>query len=244
MSAMPDLEWGYLDKRDCVLRYLAGPHLYGIDDPLPEMREEIAVVIEPPEFVIGRYEFRPRTFDSNGLRLTELSLRQFIRRVLDGNLTTMLPLLAPDAAVVYRSEVGRGLFTDRTELLGSNLPRSLVAYLRARRNQLAEGGISPGAYDTELASLLLRIGHQGIEALNEQRVTLPVAEPLLGRLRQVRAGEAHVDDILHEADELIGQLEVAPRHMRDPPVDVEYEQWLIHVYREHWDQTWKPVVLE
>jgi hypothetical protein len=242
--AMTELDWGYLDRRHCVLRYMTGPHLYGIDDPLPAVREEIAVVIESPEFVIGRFEFRPRTYEADGLRLTELSLREFIRRVLDGNLTTMLPLLAPDATVVYRSEVGRGLFTDRTELLGSNLPRSLVANLRARRNQLAESGSSPDAYDTELASLLLRIGHQGIEALNEQRVTLPVAEPLLGRLRQVRAGQASVADILREVDELIGQLEVAPRYMRNPPVDVEYEQWLISIYREHWNQTWRPIFLE
>jgi hypothetical protein len=237
------LDWGNTDRRDCVLRYVTGPRLYGIDDP-PAVREETAVVIERPEFVIGHREFRPRTHEADGLRLTVISLREFIRRVLDGNLTTMLPLLAPDAAIVYRSQVGRDLFTDPIDYLGANLPWSLIAYLRASRPELAGGKSGPGGFDTALAACLLRIGHQGLEALNEQRVTLPVPEPLRGRLRQIRVGEASLADVLREVDELIGRLEVAPRYLRDPPVDLEYEQWLIHVYQEHWGRTWKPVMLE
>jgi len=91
---------------------------------------------------------------------------------------------------------------------------------------------------------MIRLGHQGLQALNEQRVTLPVPEPLRGHLHRIRAGEARLADVLSEVDELIEALKAAPRQMRIPPVYLEYEQALISIYREHWDETWRPIGLE
>lgn len=238
MVAMADLDWGFIGEENCVMRFLAGPHLYGIDDRMPAVRDEIAVVIERPEFVIGRHAFRPRTYETSDLRVTELSLRDFVRRVLNGNLTMMLPLLAPDAAIIYRSTVGKDLFPEPEAMLGPSLPASLAAYMRAKAAELENG------YDRDLAALLVRLGHQGIEAMNDHCVTLPAPEPLRGRIRQINRGEVSEVDALREIEELISGLQVAPFYMRDPPVEAEYEQWLISVHVEHWTRTWRPAILE
>ena len=244
MALTANLDWGNFDRRDCVLRYVTGPHLLGIDDPPPAVRDEVAVVIEPPEYVIGPRRLPTRPHETHGLRLTQLSLREFVRRLLGGNLTTMLPLLAPDEAIVHRSQLGSDLFGEPADLLEESLPRSLVAYLRDKRPELPDRRRGADSYDAELALLLIRLGHQGLQALNEQRVTLPVPEPLRGHLRRIRAGEARLADVLNEVDELIEGLKVAPLHMRIPPVDLGYEQALISIYREHWDETWRPIGLE
>ena len=174
MALTANLGWGNFDRRDCVLRYVTGPHLLGIDDPPSAVRDEVAVVIEPPEYVIGPRRLPTRPHETHDLRLTQLSLREFVRRVLGGNLTTMLPLLAPDEAIVHRSQLGSDLFGDPADLLEESLPRSLVAYLRDKRPELPDRRRGADAYDAELALLLIRLGHQGLQALNEQRVTLPV----------------------------------------------------------------------
>lgn len=241
---MGGLDWGYTDERHCVLRYVAGPHLYGIDDPLPAVREEVAVVIEPPECLIDFGGFHPLPYETDGLRLTQLSLREFMRRILDGNLTTMLPILAPERAVLYSSQVGRDLFSKPTDLLGERLQPSLIGYLRATRRELSCSADLSRPYDPELAFVLLRVGHQGLEALRDETVTLPVPEPLRSRLREVRSGRADVDGILSEIDELIGMLELAPLRMQEPPASLCYRQALVRIYLEHWNRTWQPLGLE
>lgn len=241
---MAELDWGPIRAEDCVLRYLAGSHLYGIEDPLPAIRDEVAVVIEPPDEVINSRGVGPRTYEAPGLRLTDLSLREFVRRILSGNLTTLLPLMAPDQAVLYRSEIGESYLIEPEDWLREQMLPSLVSYLRARRRDLEPAEGSPNAYDPAVAFTALRVGNQAIEAFYEDRVTLPVPEPLRSRLRQVLAGETDLAGVQAELDDLIGRLEVAPYVVSTTPLDFSARQSVIINYFRHWGRTWKPVPFE
>lgn len=241
---MAQLDWGHVNPEDCVLRYIAGPHLYGIEDPLPAIRDEVAVVIEPPDAVINSVGVGPRTHEASGLRLTDLSLREFVRRILSGNLTTLLPLMAPDQAVLYTSEIGKSYLIEPGDWLREQMLPGVVGYLRARHRDLESAVGSPGAYDPAMAFTALRVGNQAVEAYYEDRVTLPVPEPLRDRLRRVLARETDLASVQAELDGLIRRLEVAPHVVSTTPLGFSARQSVITNYFRHWDRTWRPVAFE
>jgi hypothetical protein len=241
---MGELDWGQISEEDCVLRYVMGPHLYGIDDSPPTVRDEVAVIIESADSVITDGGHAPRTHEAAPLRLTEVTLREFVRRLLSGNLTTLLPLLAPERAVVYRSEVGAELFSEPTDFLREEMHPSVLGYLRAKRRELGTTPVTNGAYDRRLAFTVLRVGHQAIEAFERMRVTLPVPEPLRSRLQRVDAGEDSLSSILAEIDELIARFDGVPFPVCTTPLGMSYRQAVVGIYLRHWQKTWRPIWFE
>lgn len=239
---MEELDWGHINQEDCVIRYVAGAHLYGIDDPLPAVRDEVAVVIEPADAVINTGRVAPRTYETDGLRLTDLGLREFVRRLLDGNLTTLVPLLAPEPGIVYRSQSGSELFGEPDDFLREQMQPTVLSYLVWQRNELASA--QDGSYDADSAFTALRVGHQAIEAFEDTRVTLPAPEPLRSRLREVRAGSVSRSSVLNELDEVIRRFRVVPIVLCSTPLGLSYQQAVVGTYLGHWQENWKPIWFE
>jgi hypothetical protein len=236
---MAELEWPIGNwERDCVLRTLSGAHLLGIKQPLPEPREEIAIIIERPEQVVGFEDFEERTYEIPGVRLGVRSLRQLVQLGLAGNLAAVLPLFAPAEMTLHDTTVGEELREGRFNLLEANLPQRLLGHLEAQHRSLGSD------YDPDEAMRALSLGHLGLEVLGEERLTLPVPEPRRAELAAVAAGEVGADQALGELDRIIERLRDCPVLVSDPPAEPTIQQWIVKVYREHWDRTWRPVGYE
>ncbi|MGK4592379.1 hypothetical protein [Amycolatopsis sp. w19] len=54
---------------------------------------------------------------------------------------------------------------------------------------------------------MVRLGVQGVELLETGRITLPVPEPWLGRLRDLRQGEKTREEALEAAESLEHRLD-------------------------------------
>ena len=82
----------------------------------------------------------------------------------------------------------------------------------------------------------LRIAYQGIELLSSGRITLPVPEPERSQLRQVRAGEVPLEDVLVVLDGVTAQLEELAMDSSLPArTDVAaVDAFLVQTYREAW----------
>lgn len=262
-------EWGVgpgalIAEQGCILRTVVGSQVHGLVREGTDDRDEMAITIEPPETRVGlgRFDHHSHRTQPEGvpsgpgdLDLIVYSLRKYCKLALKGSPTVLLPLFAPKEHVLIETETGRQLreLADQLVIAG-RVRESFLGYLNSQRKGLVEKGASHGrprerelsdeyGYDTKYAMHALRIGYQGIELLNDFRITLPVPEAQRNRLMDVRMGNVPPGEILEELDELIAELEAAPIAGQDPPPELVIEQWLIQTYLSAWSE-WRPIGLE
>ncbi len=88
--------------------------------------------------------------------------------------------------------------------------------------------VATHGYDTKFAMHALRLGVQGVELLSTGRITLPVPEPDLSYLRQIRRGELPLDEVLAEVDAAESRLLALRRGSQLPeqPDRAWVDRWL------------------
>lgn len=264
--ARSDLEWGgpsegaAVAESGCILRTVVGSQVHGLVQAGTDDRDEMAITIEPPEYVMGLRSFEHWTHRTQpegepsgpgDLDLVVYSLRKFCRLALKGSPTVLLPLFAPPEHTLICTEAGRALRAQTDLFIASDFRSSFLGYLQAQRKSLLATGKARDrelsethGYDTKYAMHALRIGYQGLQLAKEGVISLPVPEPGRTRLMEIRGGSVPLDDVLLELDGLIDKLRAAPVPHMDPPPELQLEQWLIGAYRDHWQHHWTPPGLE
>lgn len=173
------------------------------------------------------------------------SARKWCRLALAGNPTVILALFVPDHEVVHRDAVGAELVSNAHRFVSRLAADRFLGYLRAQKAAMTgEVGaktnrpelVAVHGYDTKFAMHALRLGVQGTELLSTGRITLPVPEPDLGRLRAVRRGEVPLADVMDAVDAAEARLE----ELRDgsglpQQPDREWvDGWLHRSHLEYW----------
>ena len=248
-------------ERGTILRCQVGSGVHGTAVEGQDDRDEMGMCIEPPEYVIGLGSFEQYIFrtqpegersGAGDLDLTIYSLRKWLRLALTGNPTVLLPLFVPEDEIVSQTDVGRELRA-RSDLIVSRLAgQRFLGYLNAQRGSML--GLKAGrhtnrpelqeryGFDTKFAMHMVRLGVQGVELLETGRITLPVPEPWLSWLRDLRQGGHTKDEALEAAAELearLGDLLVTSPLPEEPAWD-EAGRWLVEVYRRTWDAQAQP----
>lgn len=238
-----------------ILRALVGSTVHGLVRDGTDDRDEMAVCIEPPAYVIGLRQFEHYVFRTQpegvpsgpgDLDLVVYSLRKYARLALKGSPTVLLLLFAPEHAVLNRTSWGTRLQHLAPAFISRRTGHAFLGYLDAQRRGLVGERHSPTrereasdkhGYDTKYAMHALRIGHQGTELLETGRITLPVPEPTRGGLMEVRMGEVPLPDVLRELDEVVRQLRLLVESSplpRDPDI-AAVNDFLIEAYTDAWD---------
>jgi hypothetical protein len=149
--------------------------------------------------------------------------------------------------VLVETELGTRLKALLPALLSRRAGRGYLGYLggqkerllgtRGQRNVNRPELVEAHGYDTKYAMHALRIAHQGIELLTTGRITLPVGEPARASLREVRAGEVPLDEVLRRVDEASTRLEEASRDAGLPAKSdvAAVDDFLVSAYRRAWD---------
>jgi uncharacterized protein len=199
-----------------------GLHHGGQDD-----RDEMAVFIEPPEYLVGLarargirgglygFEHYVERTQPEGVRsgpgdldLVAYSLRKYIRLAIKGHPTILLLLFVPDELVQVETTLGRELRRLRPALLSRRAGRGYLGYLRGQRERLlgTRGQknvvrpelIEAHGYDTKYAMHAARLGYQGVELLETGSLTLPMPEPERSRVMAIRTGERTFEEAVAE----------------------------------------------
>ncbi|CAA9478919.1 MAG: hypothetical protein AVDCRST_MAG85-535 [uncultured Solirubrobacteraceae bacterium] len=237
-----------------ILRAVVGSQLHGLNNPGTDDRDEMAVCVEPREYVLGLREFEHYVYrtqaegDPSGpgdLDLVVYGLRKYCRLALKGSPTVLLLLFVSDGEhVVSRTSLGERLQALAPAFVSRRTGRAFLGYLEAqRRGLLGERHATrtrersrEHGYDTKYAMHSLRIGAQGHELLTTGRITLPVPEPQRELLMRVRRGEPTLDEIVAEIDATTARLEQAVRDS-DVPEDADrdaVDRFLVEAYEESW----------
>lgn len=242
-----------------ILLVEVGSTAHGTGLPGGEDHDELGVVVEAPEQVVGLDErgfvtVMQRT-QPEGVRSgpgdvdrTLHSLRRFVRMAAKGNPSILMAFWAPVEMVTPEGQelralggafVGRQVIPRYRGYMRSQALRLLG--LRGGAHGRRGGGgrdelVAAYGFDTKYAMHCARLGFQCLELVSTGRLELPVqGEP--GRwLRAVRTGEVSFDEWWERSLELDARLEALQLDESLPPEPdaARIDAWLVDVHCRLW----------
>jgi len=252
-------------ERGTILRATVGSTIHGLHHGGQDDRDEMAVYVEPPEFILGLarargirgglygFEHYVERTQPEGVRsgpgdldLVAYSLRKYVRLVLKGHPTILLPLFAPPRFVHVQTELGAEPRALRPKLLSRLAGRGYLGYLHGQRERLlgARGQkrvnrpelVEAHGYDTKYAMHAARLGYQGLELLETGELTLPLPEPARSRVMAIRTGERTFEEAIAEIDDVEARLAAALERTSLPerPDRAAVDRFLVDAYRRAW----------
>lgn len=142
-------------ERGTILRATVASTVHGLHHGGQDDRDEMAVFIEPPEYLIGHarargirggmygFEHFVERTQPEGVRsgpgdldLVAYSLRKYVRLALKGHPTILLLLFVPEELTLVETELGRELRELRPALLSQRAGRGYLGYLRGQKERL------------------------------------------------------------------------------------------------------------
>jgi uncharacterized protein len=256
-----------LVEETTILRGTVGSTVHGLHQGDQDDRDEMAIFLEPPEFLIGLrlaksgrswgpFEHYVERTKPEGARsgpgdldLVAYSLRKWLRLALSGNPTVLLLLFSPPESLLVCTERGAALRTLAPAIVSRKAGPRFVGYMRAQNERLigTRGQrrvnrpelIEAHGFDTKYAMHVARLGLQGIELMSTGRLTLPMAEPDRSRVMAIRRGDVSLEDALAEIDDIERKLHTAVENspLRELPDYERVDAYLIETYRDSWG--WK-----
>jgi hypothetical protein len=244
-----------------ILRCQVGSGVHGTSISGQDDRDEMGVAIEPPEYVIGlrrfeQYEYHTAWERPGGLRNrsghgdldeTVYSARKWMRLALNGNPTVLLPLFVPESEIVTINDLGRELRGLAPAIISRQAGERFAGYLHAqRRGMLSREGkgrdvtrpdlVARYGWDVKYGGHMVRLGYQGIELLETGRITLPMPEPQLSRVRAIRTGQVPMAEALHIAAQCEARLRelIDSSPLRAEPDRDAADAWLVSAYQRAW----------
>ncbi|MDX3193219.1 nucleotidyltransferase domain-containing protein [Streptomyces sp. MN03-5084-2B] len=247
-------EFAAIAEQGTILRCQVGSGLHGTAVDGQDDRDEMGLCAEPAEYVTGLRRFEQYVFRTQpeGVRsgpgdldLIVYSLRKWMRLALTGNPTILLPLFVPDTEIVRITELGHELRANAGRIVSRRAGLRFAGYLRTQRKRMLDGDlrvnrpelIEKYGFDTKYAMHMVRLGVQGVELLETGRMTLPIAEPWLTWLRDLRRGKHTQDEAVAAAAELEDRLDRLTRGASPLPEEPDSDwasQWLVHAYDVAW----------
>lgn len=233
-------------ERGTILRATVGSTVHGLHHGGQDDRDEMAVFVEPPEYLVGLsrargirggmygFEHFVERTQPEGVRsgpgdldLVAYSLRKYVRLALKGHPTILLLLFVPDELTLVESDLGTELRELRPALLSRRAGRGYLGYLRGQKERLLGSRgqkrvnrpelVEAHGFDTKYAMHAARLGYQGVELVETGRLTLPMPEPARSRVMAIRTGERSFEEAIAEIEEVERRLAEAVERTELPP---------------------------
>ena len=251
-------------EQTTILRGTVGSTLHGLHHGGQDERDEMAIFLEPAEFLVGlrlaRTGSRWSTFEHfiersqpegsrsgpGDLDLVSYTLRKWLRLALSGNPTVLLLLFSPPESLLVCTARGDALRALAPAIVSRQAGPRYLGYLRAQKERLlgTRGQrrvnrpelIAALGFDTKYAMHVVRLGYQGIELLTTGRLTLPMPEPVRSRIMQIRLGERSEDEVVAEIEKVEQQL-IQANEASPLPERPDHERvnaFVVDAYREAW----------
>jgi hypothetical protein len=233
---------------------LHGTGVEGQDD-----RDEMAVVVENPEFVTGLAHWDSQVWRTQpeGARsgpgdidLVYYGARKFLGLAIRGNPSILVAVFAPASKVVIDTQLGRSMQALAPAIVSREAIPPFRGYMRSQARRLTgETGLGRGArtgarpelveqygWDTKFGMHMVRLGLQGRELATTGRITLPMPPDDLALCRAIRTGEYSAEAALELAFGLDAELEQLEQDSSLPLTSDTrtIEAWLHRAYLETW----------
>jgi hypothetical protein len=245
-----------------ILIVEVGSTAHGTGLPGGEDHDEMGVVIESPDDVLGTSErgfatVMQRT-QPDGARSgpgdtdrTLYSLRRFLRLAASGNPSILMAFWAP---ILFATDEGRALQVLGDAFIGRHVVPRYRGYMQSQAMRLlgtrggghgTRGGgkreelVAAHGYDTKYAMHCARLGFQCIELLETRRLQLPIQGEPAEWLRAVRRGDVAFDEWWARTLDLDTQLERLADDERHPAVGdrARIDAWSVSTHLGWWGKS-------
>jgi len=238
-----------------ILRAVVGSTIHGTNVAQQDDRDEMAIAIEPIEYVVGlrHWETTVERTQPEGVKsgpgdldLVIHSLRKYCRLAARGNPTMLLPLFVPEHGIIYITDIGRELIARRSMFLSVECGKAFLGYMKAQKSRLegTQGGrhgtrpelVEKYGFDTKYAGHVIRLGFQGMELMTTGHLSLPMQKDHCDDVLAIRTGKWNLDRVLN----LAGELEHALRDSLDTgplpehPDEAAINNFLCNAYKSGW----------
>lgn len=239
-----------------ILRSVVGSTVHGLAIEGTDDHDEMGVCIPPPDYVIGLRKFEQWTWRTQpeGVRsgpgdtdLTVYSLQKYMRLAMQGNPSVLIPLFAPEDALIVTTELGFTLRDLAPAIISKQAGYRFLGYMQAQKaRMLGEGRqsrmpkrpelVEKYGFDTKYAGHVIRLGYQGVELLSTGKLTLPMIEQYQEIILNIRQGKYNQETVLKQAEYLEHRLEGAidGTHLPDRPDYDKINRELLYMHQEHW----------
>jgi len=256
---LPDSPRQKVAREGMILRVLAGSGVHGTSIEGTDDRDEMGVWLEHPRQVLGSVNTKTYTWRTKpegvcsgpgDLDFVAYNLRHYVDLVAQGNPTMQLPLFVPQEHVLFANQWGRSLRENRHLFLSRSNGFKYAGYLRSQREGLL--GLRSGGtrnqgradireqygFDTKFAGHMVRLGVQGVELLKTGSITLPIPEPDLTWIRDLRVGKYTKQEALGRAEALEAEIFDLMKSGAGPlPEKPDYQKidaWVIDTLKKYW----------
>jgi uncharacterized protein len=232
-----------------ILLCEVGSTAHGTGLPGHEDRDEMGVVVESPQEVLGLgsgfgtrvYRTKPEGVSSGPGDTDRVlySLRRYLSLAAAGNPSILVCLFAP---VLQATELGHNLRVNAQMFVGRHIVPRYRGYMQAQVEKLERGSgqrevlIEAHGFDTKFAMHAARLGFQGAELLATGQLALPMVNPAGSWLRAVRRGEVSQDEwrsVVRDLDAKLATMADDPRYPEGPDRK-GIEQWSVRAHTEAW----------
>lgn len=220
-----------------ILRTTVGSELNGTNIDGVGDHDEMGVYIELPSHVFspwGGLDHHTHSTQPEGVRSgpgdvdrTMYSLRRYLQLASAGNPNVLLPLYAPSQFVLSINDLGHELRAHRGLFSTKNTGKRFYRYMHDQFQRMmgVKRGHTPNrpelveeyGFDVKYASLLVRLGLQGIEMMETGGLTLPMPEEQRLMCVGIRTGAYTFDDVVVIAKDLDQRLSRAIDSSSLPP---------------------------
>ncbi|HZT03675.1 MAG TPA: nucleotidyltransferase domain-containing protein [Steroidobacteraceae bacterium] len=219
-----------------ILQGIVGSTVHGTNLAGSDDTDEMGIVIEPREYVIGLKDWESSTIRtqpdgvSSGpgdVDLSVHSLRKFARLAAGGNPSILIPLFIPKEFIRIETDIGTELRQHREMFLSQVCGQAFLGYLHSQRKRMCgeSGGrhgrprqelIDQHGFDTKYGGHIIRLGLQGIELMTEGVLTLPMRRRDREEVLAVRMGKTPAEEVLQRAEALEQHLHSLMEHKKSP----------------------------
>lgn len=255
---MSETEYGNADiaLHGEILRTIVGSQLHGTQLEDSGDRDEMAIYIEPPEFVLG---FLPRREDyvwrsvAEGERsgpddtdLISYSLAKYLRLATKGNPTALLPLFAPAEMLLKCTPEGYRLQSIRDAFLSKDAVHRFLGYQRSQLERMQGQSkrhvpnrpelIEKHGWDTKYGSHALRLSLQALEIVQDGTLTLPMKNWQRNAVIMVKEGKYSMGEVVTICLDIAGQInkELETTDLPDKADLKTITDFAINAQRYHW----------
>lgn len=239
---------------DEILRVVVGSGLHGIAIEGLDDHDEMGIFIEPVSSVFGwkpvdhdvwRTQPEGHRSGPGDVDLVRYSLRKYLRLAVQGNPTILLPLFAPEDKILHATKDGTWLRVMRDYIVSKRAGARFLGYMQSQilrlrgekqRHTNRPELIAKHGYDTKFASHGLRLALQGIELMRYGEITLPMRDPSLTWVRNMKEGKISFADATRhiESAEIELKRAVAESTLREEPDLDAITAWSTNVHLRHW----------
>lgn len=237
-----------------ILSCIVGSKAHGLNIEGQDDTDIMAIVIEPPERVIGFnvFEHEIKRTAAEGQRsmpgdtdTTTYSLRKWCRLALSGNPTVLTALFATETTLAcdrYGCELRALASCFASKKAGTAFPGYLT---QQKERMLGKRGqkdvrrpelVEKYGFDTKYAGHAVRLGLQGMEYMLDGRLSLPMREPNRGIVRKIREGVVTMAEVAVMLEYIENALreEIAVSPLPKLPDVGRIERWMVGAYQQAW----------